>query len=501
MSKKIGIAFFYHESHSFTPELTTLDHFKKEAYLKSDAIISHYTNTKTEVGGFIDTLNKHPEVQIVPILCAAAIPSGVVSRETYDQIEADMLAELDTELDGLLLALHGAMVVEGIQDPEERLLSQISERIGPEIPIAVTLDLHANMSTGILDYTQLLFGFKTYPHIDMYERGIDAANAMLDVLISGVSYYANMIQLPMALPSLNMTTTENGPMTDMINLALQIEQRPDILNVSVFGGFPYSDTMTNTASITVVGTKINTVHEILEQLADAYWAKRDQFIVDLPTVEEAFKLYDTLECEGPIVFADISDNPLSCGSGDTTLLIRKLIEENRPDTLFGGIYDPESIETCIAVGEGKTVELEIGGKVSPEFGKPVSVEAEVIKITDGIFNNSGPMNHNLRVDLLAAVHIKVGNVDGVLIGRAMSANDPEMFRHLGIEPTEKKLLCMKVKNHFRAAFDPLVEKVIYVDAPGVATNDLTNLNYHTRDKSIWPFKKLVDRRDYDDKKI
>ena len=500
MKKKIGIAFFYHESHSFTPKLTKLEDFKNEAYLKSAEIIPHYQGTKTEVGGFIDALSEHSDVEIVPILCAAAIPSGVVSSEAYHQIEKDMLEQLNMKLDGLLLALHGAMVVEGIEDPEELLLSKISAQIGPDTPIAVTLDLHANMSAGILDYTQLLFGFKTYPHIDMYERGIDAANAMVDVLMNGRSYYANIIQLPMLLPSLNMTTTSQGPMTEMIELASSFEDET-ILNVSVFGGFPYSDTQTNTASITVVGSDIKKVHKVLETLADAYWAKRDQFIVDLPTVEEAFDLYDARKWHGPVVFADISDNPLSCGSGDTTQLINKLIEENRPDSLFGGIYDPESLEQCRQAGEGALIELEIGGKVSPEFGKPVKVKAEVVKMTDGIFRNSGPMNHHLRVDLLGAAHIKVGHVDGVLIGRAMSANDPEMFRHLGIEPREKKLLCMKVKNHFRAAFEPLVEKIIYVDAPGVATNNLENLRYQTRNTHVWPFKKLADWREYDDKKL
>ncbi len=500
MTKKIGIAFFYHESHSFTPQLTEIEDFKKEAYLKGDEIIPHYQGTKTEVGGFIDALSEYEDLEIVPILCAAAIPSGVVSRACYDQIEKDMLESLDLDLDGLLLALHGAMVVEGIEDPEELLLSKISAKIGPETPIAVTLDLHANLSAGILDYTQLLFGFKTYPHIDMYERGIDAAEAMVDVLSNGTCYYANMIQMPMLLPSLNMTTTGEGPMAEMIELAAKHEEKP-ILNVSIFGGFPYADTQTNTASIIVVGTEIQKVHELLEDLADAYWSKRDQFIVDLPTVDQAFNLYETKNWQGPVVFADISDNPLSCGSGDTTQLIRKLIEKNLPDTLFGGIYDPESLQKCIEVGEGGSLELEIGGKVSPEFGQPVKVHAEVIKLTEGIFRNSGPMNHNLRVDLLGAAHIKVGQVDGVLIGRAMSANDPEMFRHLGIEPTEKKLLCMKVKNHFRAAFEPLVEEIIYVDAPGVATNNLTNLTYQRRDKSVWPFKKRMDWREYDDKKL
>lgn len=500
--KNIGIAFFYHESHSFTPTLTTLKDFQNEAYLSGKEILRHYSGTKTEVGGFIDTLSQYENVNIVPILCASAVPSGEITYNTYEVIERNMIEKLKSQkLDGLLIALHGAMVVENIENPEEELLEQIKKTIGSNVPIAVTLDLHANNSKGLLQYTSLLFGFKTYPHVDMYERGIDAAHAICNVILYGKKYYANIIQLPMVLPSINMTTIDDGPMAEMIELAYKYEEKAEILNVSIFGGFPYADVQTNTASIIIVGTDQEVIDTLLESLADSFWGKRDDFIVDLPSVEEAFELYKNIREHKPVVIADISDNPLSCGSGDTTEVLKKLIEFDIPESLFGGIYDPESLRRCHEAGEGSYVTLELGGKVTPQFGKPIQVNAEVIKLSDGVFYNSGPFNHNLRVDLLAAAYIKIGQVEGVLIGRPMSANDPEMFRHLSIEPAEKKLLCLKVKNHFRAAFDPLISKIIYTDAPGVATNNLQYLEYKRRDKSIWPFLKKVEWRDYYDKTI
>lgn len=497
--KKIGIAFFYHESHSFTPMITELEHFNNEAYLTGDDIFSHYKGTKTEVGGFIDFLqDKKYEVKIVPLLCASAVPSGIVTNTAYEKIKADMICMIQNQLplDGMLLALHGAMVVEGTPDPEEKLLGEIRTIVGDHIPIATTLDLHANISEKLLDYSSMHFGFKTYPHIDMYDQGLRAAKAVYECLFEEKSYEVSFRRLPMLLPSLNMRT-ETGPMKKMIDLATECEKIEGIKNVSVFGGFPYADTKTSSASIIIVGTNNQVMEEVADRLAEFYWQLKDQFLVHLPTVEEGLELALSHNDKKPVVLADISDNPLSCGSGDTTELLRAMIQAKLKNALFGGLYDLESIHRCYEVGEGKIITLQLGGKVTPEFGQPVQVEAEVIKLSDGVFYNSGPFNQHLKVDLKAAAHIKIDNLDVVLIGRPMSANDPEMFRHLGINLEAKRILGLKVKNHFRAAFDPIIGEVIYVDAPGVSINDLKKLAYKDVKHPIWPLDNVTDWNDND----
>ena len=212
--------------------------------------------------------------------------------------------------------------------------------------------------------------------------------------------------------------------------------------------------------------------------------------MDLPDVREGINRAISLVDDKPIVLADISDNPLSGGSGDTTVLLREMVQRNTPDTLFGGLYDPESIEACRKTGVGNKVSLSLGGKISPEFGEPVLVEATVVTLSDGIFYNSGPFNQHLKVDLKGAAHIRVGHLDILLIGRPMSANDPEMFRHIGLEPSTKRILGLKAKNHFRAAFEPIVGPIIYVDAPGVASNRLTTFTYRQIQRPIWPFDEI-----------
>jgi microcystin degradation protein MlrC len=488
---RMGIAFFYHESHSFSPMKTELEHFRNEGYFKGNEMYDAYTGTKTEVGGFLDVLKKEENVEIVPLLCAAAIPSGVVSSEAYSIIEEQMLESIRQagKLDGLLLALHGAMVTEHLFDPEEHLLGNIRAFIGPDVPIATTLDMHANVSEKMIHYTPLHFGFKTYPHVDMYEQGVNAATALLKQLKEGLAYYASFEKLPMMPPSINMRTAE-GPMHKMIERAKQAEQEEGIYNVSVFGGFPYSDIPMVGASVLVVALDKEKGEETARKMASLFWSVREEFIMDLLNVKEGLNLALSLEDIKPIVLADISDNPLSCGSGDTTELLREMVKVNIPHTLFGGLYDPESIEACRQAGVGNKVTLSLGGKVSPEFGEPVNVEATVVALSDGVFHNSGPFNQNLRVDLKGAAHIRAGEMDVLLIGRPMSANDPEMFRHIGLEPSAKRILGLKAKNHFRAAFEPMVGRIIYIDAPGVASNRLSTFTYRHIPKPIWPLDNM-----------
>ncbi|WP_026694024.1 M81 family metallopeptidase [Peribacillus kribbensis] len=487
---RIGVAFFYHESHSFAPGKTTLKNFQEEGWFKGKEIFRAYSGTKTEVGGFLDTLDAREDIEAVPLLCAAAVPSGMVEYETYTHIESEMIASIMEagRLDGLLLALHGAMAVEGVDDPEAVLLKKIRTLL-PHVPIAGTLDMHANLSSDMTDLTPYHFGFKTYPHIDMYDQGVNAARALLGHVQEDRRWEAAFIKIPMMPPSLNMRTSE-GPMHELITLAGEWEGREGILNISIFGGFPYSDVSVAGASIIAIAKTKKQAREAVKACADRFWELKEDFLVDIPKAAEGVKLAFSKSGRKPVVLADISDNPLSCGSGDTTELLRELIRMNKPGTLFGGLTDPESIEICRQKGSGNRAVLQLGGKHAPEFGSPIEAEAEILNLSDGVFYNSGPFNQNLRVDVKGAAYIRVGHVDILLIGRPMSANDPEMFRHIGIEPADYKVLGLKVKNHFRAAFDPLIEEVIYVDAPGVASNDLSIFPYRRIPEEMWPFKKI-----------
>jgi len=485
-TRRVGIAFFYHESHSFSPLRTDLSAFRQEALLYGEEIIEAYRGTQTEIGGFLAALDR-TEFLPVPLVAAAASPAGHVTTDAYEHIRADMLSALDGagELHGLLLALHGSMVVDGYQDPETDLIQHIREASGPELPIALTLDLHANVTSELIDQGASCFGFQTYPHVDMYQQGVRAATTLIRQMRDDVTYYQSFTKLPALLPSINMRTAE-GPMHEAVTTAQDWEKRAGIVAASVFGGYPYSDIEGGGASVVVLATDRAQGEECCRRLAALLWSLREEFLTELPDAADAVAMALEPGRRRPVVLADIADNPLSGGSGDTTTLIAEVLRSHVHNALIGALCDPQVVEQCRVAGAGATISIQLGGKISPQFGLPIDLEADIIRVSDGRFCNTGPMNTGLKVDVEGAVHLRAQGTDILVTGRPVTANDPELFGHIGLDVTGYDLLVMKVKNHFRAAFEPLVGEIISVDAPGVASNDFSTFAFKNVPPGLWP---------------
>jgi microcystin degradation protein MlrC len=346
--------------------------------------------------------------------------------------------------------------------------------------------MHANVSAALVGLGVMCFGFKTYPHIDMYDQGLRAAETMTRVIQEGVTLHQAFTRVPALLPSINMRTAA-GPMKDLVDASQEAERRPNIVAASVFGGFPYSDTEVAGASVVVLGTTRADVTDAATRLAEQVWARREDFLVDLPDVSEAIDIARDGRADGPIVLADIADNPLSGGSADTTALIRAVIDGGLNSVLAGAICDRDVVDQARRAGRSAELTVELGGRSSPEFGAPLCLTVEVIAVSDGCFRNSGPMNTGIDVDVEGAAWLRAGQTDFLVTGRPITANDPALFAHLGIDVTGYRYLVLKVKNHFRAAFEPIVSSIISVDAPGVAANDLTILPFRRAHRDFWPF--------------
>lgn len=483
---RVAVAFFYHESHSFSPLRTGLDAFAAEDHHRGEAMLAHYRGTRTELGGFLEVLERLGH-EPVPLIAAAAMPAGPVTAAAHADLREEMLSALAAAgpVDGLLLALHGAMVAEDERDPEGALLLAIRESVGPGLPIAMTMDLHANLSE-VAAGAALLFGYQTYPHTDMYEQGQRAANALAEVL-SGTELSQCTIRLPLLLPSINMRTAA-GPMADVVALAAERE-RGGVRAVTALAGFPYADTECSGASVTVVADQPGAAEAVCREVADFFWEQRERFWQRVDDIPTALDRWRASTAPRPIVLADIADNPQSGGSADTTMLLRAVLEADADGALFGALCDPEVLAASRLAGPGGRYEGPLGGRCSPEFGDPVAIRATVLAVSDGVFVNDGPFNAGLRVDVGGAAWLRLdgGAGDVLLTGRPVTANDPQLFAHLGIDPEGYALLVFKVKNHFRAAFEPLVGEIIPVDAPGVAQTDFTEFRFRHTDRSSWPF--------------
>ncbi len=475
-----------HETNTFSSIPTSLDDFKlQRSYHIGDEIISTFRQTSTITGGFIESSEKLG-IQIVPLLWTFATPSGKIEQAAYDTLKGEFLDLLRNagELDGVLLDLHGAMATEEIEDAEGDLIQSVREIVG-SLPIVVTLDLHANITAEMAEYSNTIIGFDTYPHVDCYDRGVEAGQVIFDIVQGNVRPTMAFRQLPL-LTSPPAQCTMKPLMSGVVEQLHALETKPGVVTATLAMGFPFADI--RDAGVTVLVTT-NDDQQLAEQHADRFakyiWDMREAFNLNLVSVEEAIEIANGTDGQ-PIVLAEGSDNPGGGGPCDGTIILRKFIEADVQDAVIAIIADPESVSLAIEAGVGNTVGLNVGGKTIPLHGDPVPLTGYVKTISDGNFVHKGPMARGVRSSLGRTAVIRVGGVEIILTERRFQPLDAEVLRSVGIEPRDRKLIALKSAVHFRADYTPIAHEILEADTPGVHSADLFSYDYQKVRRPIYP---------------
>lgn len=483
---RVAIGGLSHETNVFSPVKTPLSAWR---ILQNQELIDVSKGKKTNIGGILE-IAEAENWQIVPTLYAGATPSAPTDQAAYATLKQKLLGKLaKEEVDAVILCMHGAMMAEGVDDPEGDLVTEVRRLIGNK-PLIVTLDLHGNNTEQMALSCDAIFGFDTNPHIDSYERALEASRCLASIFNQGVIPVTAFQRVKMLPPTINMRTAE-GPMLELFELARQWEKRSGMINVSVFGGFPFCDV--NYAGFNVIATADGDrllAQKACDDICQRAWQIREQFLKELPQVEAALDLAEQALSENPtkpIVLADVADNPGGGGSGDTTELLAGMIERNLVGSAAALIWDPESVDQAFEVGVGKRAIFKIGGKAEPKYGPPIEVEAKVKSLSDGEFIATGPMSRGNTMNIGLAARLEIGNVQVLLSQRRTACNDADIYRNLGIDPAQQRLLLVKSRGHFRASFEPLASKIIEVDAPGAANPNLHRFEYKNID--YWPLNK------------
>ncbi len=493
LSKRVVIGMISHETNSFSPILTDLDRFAQRSLAYGPDVITQGSGTNTGIGGYIAAAGS--DVQLIPSVAAAAVPSGLVTTEAYETILGTLLETLEAArkapegLDGVALCLHGAMVVQHVDDGEGDILRRTRECVGPDIPIVATLDLHANMTPTMVEAADALFGYDTNPHVDGYARALEAFDALRDIWAGTLRPRMHLESVRMMPPTINMRTAE-GPMVELFERARYHEEKATVRNVSIFGGFPYTDVeFAGLSVLTLTHDDRDRAERIGRSIAERAWEIRHQFLKALRTPEDAIDAAMRAE-RGPIILADVADNMGGGGSGDTTVLLRALLDAGAEDVGFALIVDPEAVAACVAAGPGSGVRLSLGGKIAEAHGGPIDCEGVVRALTDGRFVNKGPMGTGVTTTLGRTARVQIGSVEVIVTENRTAPNDPEVFRHCGIEPTDKHILVVKSRGHFRAAYEPFAADIIEVDCPGFASPNLEHFDYKKLRRPIFPLDAL-----------
>jgi len=492
MSFKVLTAEISHETNYFSLHKTGKKAFMDRYALLGEAAIAERGDENTELAGFLDAGHAH-DWQVVHALSAAAGPSGKIRRKAFDWLCEPILVSIKKQqFDGLLLGLHGAMGLDFCDDGEGELLQRIRNLVGKELPIAITLDPHANVSEQMCELADIIVSFKTYPHVDMRDTGRHAGEILQRTMAGEIKPRTIFVSRPM-LEEVNGGRTDIGPMIERIAKARTYETQDDVFAVSINAGFASAGVARVGPTVLVTGQGDFSAHTAFaETIADDIWKRRFEVLNDYLSVTEAAKIAAAyISSRGPLVIADYADNPGAGGYGDSTELLRALLEAGVKNTCFGPMVDGEVAQILHSAVVGEQIQISLGGKTDPQFGGgPLSLDAELVSISDGEFIGDGPMLHGLSGNFGPSAVIRVEGIEILVVSIPRQILDLQQFKAFGINPQHKRVVALKSMQHFRAAFEPIAGEVIVCDSGALCTPRYDRLPYRNVPRPIFPLDEM-----------
>ena len=488
MSLRAVVAMMEHETNTFSPVPTPLARFGSPDVPTGEEVYRRFKGTGTGLGAFLDIATAEG-MEIVTPIGAHAAPSGPVHADAY-QTMCDAICEAVSKgCDVCFLDLHGAMVAETTVDGEGTLLKRI-RGIAPDLPIAVSLDLHANLTDDIVNNCTALVGYKTYPHIDMYEAGEHAGRILVRALKGEVDPIMAWGNRPILAQTLRMGH-DDRPMGPLIESA-KAEEANGLLAASVFGGFPLADFWhAGLSVVTVADGDRAQAESVCERLLDAAWEEREEFVFQSEPLERTIAEVKDL-AEGPIILLDHADNSASGGTQDTVAVLQEVINQGLEDVAMFGICDPQAVAEMVDVGVGQTITLRLGGKVDmPTIGRkgePLEITGKVRALTDGEFVITVPMGRGTKTAMGNCAVLDTGKVQIVVCSRHTEPYDLGCFRSVGIEPTQKRYLILKSRIHYRAGFRAIAAHERPCNGVGVTSSDNSLFNFKNVRRPIFPLE-------------
>lgn len=484
---------FMHESNTFSRYRTDLPQFAADTLLYGDDAIRARRHANTELAGFMDVAHA-ANWTLLHTVSAHAVPGGQVTRAAFDHISGIILEAARRhrgEIDGVILGLHGSMVPEFCQDGEGCLLGLLRAELGTEIPIAVTLDLHAMVSADMVRDAQILVSYKTYPHVDMRETGAHTARILDSTMKGRIAPRTMRTHIPM-LDEANAGRTDIPETLALYERARQAEAT-GLLAVSVNAGFTGADVFCVGPTVLATYDSRDPVAEaaaqtVTEELATAIWNGRKNNGGDfLDTREACAKALVHDGTNGPLVIADYADNPGAGAYGDAPALLKGMLDAGVKSAVFAPMIDPDAAAELHSHHEGETVTIAIGGKGDPVFGgEPLTVTGTIRRLSDGKYIGDGPIQGGLAHDFGPVAVLDLGGIEVLIVSEAQQMVDLQQLRAFGIEPTDRRVLALKSMQHFRAAFEPIAGRVIVCDTGALATPRAERRSYTRVPRPLWP---------------
>jgi microcystin degradation protein MlrC len=486
---RLLIAMIKHETNTFSPVPTPLARFGP---LYGEAAVRAYRGTGTGLGAYLDLAEREGAEIVLPI-AAGASPSGPVEAAAYAHI-TDAICEAAARggFDGIMLDLHGAMVTKSLEDGEGEFLKRL-RAIDPVTPIAVSLDMHANLYDAMIANATVVTGYRTYPHIDTYETAKLAGEILLRAMRGEVKPVMAWRNEPM-LPHVMRQGTDDHPNRELQHRCAAMSAE-GALAASLFTGFPHADiTNAGLSAVVVTDGDSKLAEELRDELLGRAWVEREAFVYKIEPLQQSVARAKAMPLsqpgEGPVVLLDHYDNCASGGTMDTTVVLSEILRQGLEDVAAFAIYDPVAVQQAIAAGIGAQVTLSIGGKIEmpsiPVESPPLTLTGTVKTISNGRYKNRGPMGRGVQMDMGPTVVLDTGAAEIVLISRHVEPSDLNCLSSLGIDPTQKRYVMLKSRIHWRAGLGPMAKAVVECAGVGVCTSDYGQLKFDKVRRPIYP---------------
>ena len=491
MTKHVLTGQIKHETNTFSVLPTTLDSYRARLLLEGGEVAEGLSGTNNEIAGLMEVAGAQ-RWDLTTAVAADATPSGKVSKEASAHLSGLVLGAIENEgpFDAVLLSLHGAMVAEQHDDAEGELLSRVRAAVGPDVPVMATLDLHANVTLKMAENANALISYRTYPHIDMADRGRQMAELLARQFSGEVDGYETLLGRLDQLDGFDHgRTTQDGPMTEALAKARAYEEEDGIEVVSVNGGFAWADFEEAGPSVTVTHSDARERgRAIVADLVAFGWETKEQSTVEHFSPTEAMLRVTSTDASGkPFVLGDFSDNPGGGSYGDSPVLLKAMVEAGLENAAFAVISDPEVAAAAMQAGEGAELSMPLGGKFDPSIAPPFDMTGTVTKTSlEGRFIFEGPMMRGVEALMGPSAVIQIGGVETVVITNRFQAYDRMFFAHFDIMPEKKSVVAVKSAHHFRAAYGPMAREIILVDAAGITSPDPKKFSYQKVRRPIWP---------------
>lgn len=493
--KRVALMGFLLESNSFAPVSEEQD-FRTLCYLSGKEILDDIAlpngSLPAEIPSFYRAMNvSGTDWEAAPIVVTAAEPGGPIDQAFFERTRDDMEQRLRAAmpLDGVYIAEHGAMTGTGSYDPDGDLFEMVRSVVGPDVPILATLDLHANISEKMVEMTDVLISYRTNPHVDQKARAEEACKLMIEIW-NGMRPQTAFIRLPLVAPTVTLLTAE-GPYADLIRYG-QKTKSDVIANVSVVAGFAYGDTpMNGIATIVTARNDLSAAQDLAKDIAERAWDKRERFKKVLTSLEDAVAMIaaNGLDTFKPAqIFADVADNPGGGGRGNTTYVLKALLDAKAQGALLGVFIDPALAKAACDAGEGATFDATFNKESESQYSQAFSASVTVEKISNGQTIGRRGIWAGRAISIGPSALLRVDGVRIVVGTHRKQGADPALFELFNLDVSDARSVIVKSRGHFRAGFDEYFqpENIFEIDAPGLTSPVLSNFDFKGLPRPVYP---------------